>query len=165
MKRFHVHVTVEDLDQSIRFYSTLFAVEPSVVNSDYAKWMLDDPRVNFAISHRGKTTGVDHLGLQVDSREELKEIGDRLDAAGREVFDRGEAHCCYARSDKAWVADPQGVSWETFFSFGQETVYGEGNVQAVSGEPAGVCCSDTACGTTTAIITEEKRAAKACCAA
>ena len=165
MKRFHVHVTVEDLDQSIRFYSTLFAVEPSVVKSDYAKWMLDDPRVNFAISHRGKTTGVDHLGLHVDSREELKEIGDRLDAAGREMFDRGEAHCCYARSDKAWVVDPQGVSWETFFSFGQETVYGEGNVQAVNGEPAGVCCSDTACGTTTAIITEEKPAAKACCAA
>ena len=164
MKRFHVHVTVEDLDQSIRFYSTLFAVEPTVVKSDYAKWMLDDPRVNFAISHRGKITGVDHLGLQVDSREELKEIGDRLDAAGREVFDRGEAHCCYARSDKAWVADPQGVSWETFFSFGQETLYGEGIARAENSESASACCSDTACGTTKA-VTEEKPAAHACCAA
>jgi catechol 2,3-dioxygenase-like lactoylglutathione lyase family enzyme len=164
MKRFHVHVTVEDLDQSIRFYSTLFAVEPTVVKSDYAKWMLDDPRVNFAISHRGKTTGVDHLGLQVDSREELKEIGDRLNAAGREMFERGEAHCCYARSDKAWVADPQGVSWETFFSFGQETLYGEGISRTENGEFASACCSDTACGTTKAVA-QEKTAAQACCVA
>jgi catechol 2,3-dioxygenase-like lactoylglutathione lyase family enzyme len=164
MKRFHVHVTVEDLDQSIRFYSTLFAVEPSIVKSDYAKWMLDDPRVNFAISQRGEGRGVDHLGLQVDSREELKEIGDRLDDAGRKVYDRGEAHCCYARSDKAWVADPQGVSWETFFTFGQETVYGEGMAKAAHGESAGACCSDAACGTTVAGA-EEKPAAKACCAA
>jgi catechol 2,3-dioxygenase-like lactoylglutathione lyase family enzyme len=165
MKRFHVHVTVEDLDQSIRFYSTLFAVEPAVVKSDYAKWMLDDPRVNFAISQRGKAAGVDHLGLQVDSREELQEIGDRLNAAGRNVYDRGEAHCCYARSDKAWVADPQGVSWETFFTFGQETAYGEGIAQAASGEPAGACCSDATCGSATAPLAETKPATKACCAA
>ena len=165
MKRFHVHVTVEDLDQSIRFYSTLFAAEPTIVKSDYAKWMLDDPRVNFAISHRGKATGVDHLGLQVDSHEELGEIGDRLDAAGRNVYDRGEAHCCYARSDKGWVADPQGITWETFFTFGQETVYGEGIAKAANGEPAGACCSDAACGSTAAVVAEEKPAAKACCAA
>jgi len=162
MKRFHVHVTVENLDQSIRFYSTLFAVEPTIVKSDYAKWMLEDPRVNFAISRRGEARGVEHLGLQVDSRKELKEIGDRLDAAGRDIYDRGEAHCCYARSDKAWVADPQGVAWETFFTFGQETVYGEGSVRAVDSDPAGVCCSNSACGTTAAA---ENPASDACCAA
>jgi catechol 2,3-dioxygenase-like lactoylglutathione lyase family enzyme len=164
MKRFHVHVTVEDLDQSIRFYSTLFAIEPTIVKSDYAKWMLEDPRVNFAISDRSKTTGVDHLGLQVDSPEELKEIGDRLDAAGRDVYDRGEAHCCYAHSHKAWVRDPEGLAWETFFSLGQETVYGEGAVQATNSESASACCSDTSCGTTKAAI-EEKPAATACCVA
>ena len=90
--------------------------------------MLDDPRVNFAISNRSTAEGLDHLGIQVDSREELKEIGDRLVAAGRDVFDRGEAHCCYAHSDKGWVADPQGIKWETFFTFGQETVYGDDSV-------------------------------------
>ncbi len=164
MKRFHVHVTVEDLDRSIRFYSTLFAVEPAIVKSDYAKWMLDDPRVNFAISDRSKTTGVDHLGLQVDSPEELKEIGDRLDAAGRDVYDRGEAHCCNAHSHKAWVRDPEGLAWETFVSFGQETVYGEGRVPAANDEPAEACCSDTACGTTKTVA-QEKPAANTCCAA
>ena len=139
MKRFHVHVTVENLDQSIRFYSTLFAAEPAVVKPDYAKWMLDDPRVNFAISRRGEQRGVDHLGLQVDDSSELKEISDRLDSAGRELYDRGEAHCCYARSDKAWVQDPQGVSWETFFTFGQETAYGEGTVEQA--ESTAACCA------------------------
>jgi catechol 2,3-dioxygenase-like lactoylglutathione lyase family enzyme len=143
MKRFHVHVAVGDLEQSIRFYSTLFAAEPSVVKPDYAKWMLDDPPVNFAISQRGEQRGVDHLGLQVDDRGELKEISDRLDSAGRQVHDRGEAHCCYARSDKAWVRDPQGVSWETFFTFGQETVYGEGMAKGSAG--ASECCGEL-CG-------------------
>ena len=165
MKRFHVHVTVEDLDQSIRFYSTLVAVEPSVVKSDYAKWMLEDPRVNFAISQRGGASGIDHLGLQVDSREELKEIGDRLDAAGRDVFDRGEAHCCYARSDKAWVADPQGVSWETFFTFGEETIYGDGLGQAGHRAVAEGCCGGSTRGTTRKSEAAEKPAAAACCAA
>jgi hypothetical protein len=102
--------------------------------------------------------------LQVDSPEELKEIGDRLDAAGRDVYDRGEAHCCYAHSHKAWVRDPEGLAWETFFSFGPETVYGEGTVQAANSEPASACCSDTSCGTPKAAI-EEKPAATACCAA
>jgi catechol 2,3-dioxygenase-like lactoylglutathione lyase family enzyme len=161
MKRFHVHVAVEDLDQSIRFYSTLFAAEPAVVKPDYAKWMLDDPRVNFAISRRGEQRGVDHLGLQVDDRSELKEISDRLDGAGRELYDRGEAHCCYARSDKAWVQDPQGVSWETFFTFGQETTYGEGTV--AQAERASACCGESACGS--AEPERPKDAATACCAA
>ena len=161
MKRFHVHVAVEDLDQSIRFYSTLFGAEPAVVKPDYAKWMLDDPRVNFAISRRGEQRGVDHLGLQVDDRGELREISNRLDSAGREVYDRGEAHCCYARSDKAWVRDPQGVSWETFFTFGQETVYGEGMVEQADG--ASACCGESACGS--AEPEAPKAKATACCAA
>ena len=161
MKRFHVHVAVEDLDQSIRFYSTLFGAEPAVVKPDYAKWMLDDPRVNFAISRRGEQRGVDHLGLQVDDRSELGEISDRLDNAGRELYDRGEAHCCYARSDKAWVRDPQGVSWETFFTFGQETVYGEGMVEQA--ESASACCGESACGSAEAQVPKAKTTA--CCAA
>jgi hypothetical protein len=123
--------------------------------------MLDDPRVNFAISRRGEQRGVAHLGLQVDDRGELREISDRLDSAGRDVYDRGEAHCCYARSDKAWVRDPQGVSWETFFTFGQETVYGEGMV--AQAESASACCGETACGSAEPEATKAK--ATACCAA
>lgn len=125
MKRLHVNLAVSDLEQSIRFYSTLFAAEPTVLKSDYAKWMLDDPRVNFSISTRNPDHGLDHLGIQVDSREELSEIAGRLDSAGAGVFDRGEAHCCYAHSHKAWVRDPEGLAWETFFTFGSSTTYGE----------------------------------------
>jgi catechol 2,3-dioxygenase-like lactoylglutathione lyase family enzyme len=160
MKRFHVHVSVEDLAQSIRFYSALFAADPTVVKPDYAKWMLDDPRVNFAISRRGGAAGLAHLGLQTDGREELKEVADRLDAAGQAVYDRGEAHCCYARSDKAWVADPQGIAWETFFTFGQETVYGDGLAQAAGATPAEACCDDAGCGTAA-----RDMPATTCCAA
>ena len=134
MKRLHVSVAVQDLAQSVRFYSTLFGVEPSVLKPDYAKWMMEDPRVNFSISSRGEAAGLDHLGIQVESREELAEIADRLATAGRAVFDRGEAHCCYAHSDKAWVRDPQGLAWETFFTFGSATTYGEG--LEVGQEPA-----------------------------
>jgi catechol 2,3-dioxygenase-like lactoylglutathione lyase family enzyme len=165
MKRLHVHVSVGDLERSIRFYSDLFAAKPTVIKADYAKWMLDDPRVNFAISNRGTTEGLDHLGIQVDSREELKEIGDRLVAAGRDVFDRGEAHCCYAHSDKGWVADPQGIKWETFFTFGQETLYGDDSVSATTGTADAVCCSVSACGEGPSSRGEDVPAAKACCAA
>ena len=125
MKRLHVNLAVKDLDQSVRFYSTLFAAEPTVLKPDYAKWMLDDPRVNFAISTRGAAQGLDHLGIQVDSREELAELADRLESAGTTIQAKGEAHCCYARSDKAWVRDPEGLAWESFFTFGSETLYGE----------------------------------------
>ena len=125
MKRLHVNLAVKDLDQSVRFYSTLFAAEPTVLKPDYAKWMLDDPRVNFAISTRGAAQGLDHLGIQVDSREELAELADRLESAGTTIHGKGEAHCCYARSDKAWVRDPEGLAWESFFTFGSETLYGE----------------------------------------
>ncbi|HEX4158009.1 MAG TPA: ArsI/CadI family heavy metal resistance metalloenzyme [Rhizomicrobium sp.] len=126
MKRLHVHVAVDDLEKSIGFYSTLFAAEPTVTKPDYAKWMLDDPRVNFAISARGtRTSGVDHVGIQVETDGELRELADRLKAAGEITRDQEAATCCYAQSNKAWVNDPSGIRWETFFTFGEATVYGE----------------------------------------
>ncbi|HZT18976.1 MAG TPA: ArsI/CadI family heavy metal resistance metalloenzyme [Dongiaceae bacterium] len=140
MKRLHVSLAVQDLDESVRFYSTLFAAEPSVLKPDYAKWMLEDPRVNFSISTRGEDHGLDHLGIQVDSREELGEIAGRLETAGRGVYDKGVAHCCYAHSHKAWVRDPEGLPWETFFTFGSDTVYGEGPAP----KPRKPCCSPAA---------------------
>ena len=126
MKRFHVHVSVADIPQSIRFYSTLFASAPSVVKPDYAKWMLDDPRVNFAISKRGATAGVEHLGIQVENEAELAEVHERLERAERPVLAEAAATCCYAHSQKQWIADPQGVAWETFLTNGESTTYGQG---------------------------------------
>ena len=126
MKRLHVHVGVNDLDQSIGFYSTLFGAEPSVVKGDYAKWMLDDPRVNFAISagmHARK--GIEHLGIQVEDGAELKEVYGRLAQAGRPVLEEGKTTCCYAKSEKSWVTDPDGVIWEAFHTTGEATVYGD----------------------------------------
>lgn len=127
MKRLHVHVGVEDIDASIRFYSTLFAAEPAVTKADYAKWMLEDPRVNFAIStgqHAAK--GIEHLGIQVESEEELAEVYTRLKAADRPVLEEGATTCCYAKSAKSWIADPQGVVWETFHTTGEAVDYGQG---------------------------------------
>lgn len=124
MKRFHAHVRVDDLDSSVRFYSTLFGVEPAVLKADYAKWMLDDPRVNFAITSGSTSVGLDHLGLQVESDEELATIAGRLNTAGQSVARQENAACCYARGNKVWVSDPSGISWETFHSFGESTVYG-----------------------------------------
>ena len=126
MKRLHVHVGVADLDQSIRFYSTLFAAEPSVVKADYAKWMLDDPRVNFAISagqHAAK--GIQHLGVQAESVDELGDVYGRLKAAERPVLEEGRTTCCYAKSEKSWIADPDGIVWEAFFTDGEATTYGD----------------------------------------
>jgi len=126
MKRLHVHVGVENLEQSILFYSTLFAAEPTVAKADYAKWMLDDPRVNFAISagkHAAK--GIEHLGIQVESAEELTEVYGRLEAADRPVLAEGATTCCYAKSEKSWISDPQGVVWEAFFTNGEATTYGD----------------------------------------
>jgi catechol 2,3-dioxygenase-like lactoylglutathione lyase family enzyme len=154
MKRLHLHVSVPDLSQSIRFYETLFGAKPSVVKDDYAKWMLDDPRVNFAISQRERAVGVDHVGIQVDSAAELGELAGRLKAAGEKTFDEAATTCCYAKSDKSWVADPAGLRWETFFTFGEATTYGtsaalaalEAAEAAPAPEPAlagcgtGVCC-------------------------
>ena len=116
MKRFHVHAHVEDLEKSIAFYSKLFGAEPARVERDYAKWMLDDPRVNFAISARNRASGVDHIGIQVERSAELQDLAARLKAAGADTFDQEATTCCYARSDKTWVRDPSGVKWETFFT-------------------------------------------------
>jgi catechol 2,3-dioxygenase-like lactoylglutathione lyase family enzyme len=129
MKRLHVHVSVDDLDQSVRFYATLFAAEPTVLKSDYAKWMLDDPRVNFAISKRGGATGIEHLGIQVENEVELAEVYGRLGRAERPVIEEKATTCCYAKSDKQWIADPQGVAWETFLTHGEATVYGTDGIR------------------------------------
>ena len=143
MKRFHVHVHVDDLAQSVRFYSTLFATEPSVLKDDYAKWMLDDPRVNFAIStHCGETAGISHLGIQAEDEAELGAVYDRLARAERPVLEEKATTCCYAVSDKQWVADPQGVKWETFFTYGEATVYGESALGTLeTADTGGVCCA------------------------
>lgn len=145
MKRMHLHVSVPDLVQSIQFYETLFGAAPSVVKDDYAKWMLDDPRINFAISKRDRASGVDHVGIQVESAGELAELAARVKAAGETTFDEQAAACCYAVSDKSWVVDPAGVRWETFFTFGEAVTYGEDRVQAELSAPAtaAVCCGAT----------------------
>lgn len=144
MKRFHVHVAVDDLAQSIGFYSALFAAAPNVIKVDYAKWMLDDPRVNFAISTRGKQAGLDHLGIQADNDEELKEIYGRLHTAGGNITEVGQTTCCYAKSDKSWIDDPAGISWETFHTTGESTDYGNGcgeHVARIAHEKS--CCAPT----------------------
>lgn len=142
MKRLHVHVGVEDLDRSIAFYSTLFGAEPTVTKSDYAKWMLEDPRVNFAVStgqHAEK--GIEHLGIQVESSDELAEVYGRLKAADRPVLEEGATTCCYAKSEKSWIADPDGIVWEAFLTNGEATVYGDSPALGALSANA----SDTAC--------------------
>jgi catechol 2,3-dioxygenase-like lactoylglutathione lyase family enzyme len=124
MKRLHVHISVKDLSASIRFYRELFNAEPVVTKDDYAKWMLEDPRVNFAISQRNTATGVNHLGIQVEDRAELTEVYARLKRAEGPVIEEGETTCCYAESEKSWIKDPQGVDWETFLTTGESTIYG-----------------------------------------
>lgn len=155
MKRFHVHVNVADLDASISFYSTLFGIEPGVRKPDYAKWMLDDPRVNFAISQRERAVGVDHFGLQAEDGAELEEIGARLIAADKVALAEQGTACCYAHSDKFWAEDPQGVRWETFHTFGEATTYSAPDMhasetEACCGQPstaaASSCCPAGACG-------------------
>jgi catechol 2,3-dioxygenase-like lactoylglutathione lyase family enzyme len=151
MKRMHIHVSVEDIAQSVRFYSTLFAARPAVIKPDYAKWMLEDPRVNFAISTRSGETGLDHFGIQVETAAELDEVHGRLQQADRPVLDEGATTCCYARSEKSWITDPQGLSWETFLTSGESTVYGDsvdlGQIRSASGAgrslqtPPGACCA------------------------
>jgi lactoylglutathione lyase len=136
MKRFHVHVSVADLAQSIRFYSTLFGTEPAVVKGDYAKWMLEDPRVNFAISQRGAKLGINHLGLQTDSDAELEGLNAQLQAADVATAQEQAIACCYARSNKYWVTDPTGIAWETFHTLGDVPTFNEAPAQA--GE---VCCA------------------------
>jgi hypothetical protein len=132
MKRMHVHVSVENIDNAVTFYSALFATQPSVVKPDYAKWMLDDPRVNFAISTRGREPGLDHLGIQVESQNELLEVYGRLRQAGGNIVEQGQTACCYARSEKSWIDDPAGISWETFHTTGETTDYGDGSGERVA---------------------------------
>lgn len=143
MKRFHVHVSVKDLDSSIRFYSAVFGVAPAVRKSDYAKWMLDDPRLNFAISQRGHAPGVNHLGFQLDTDEELKAMR-RVVADGElAALDQANAACCYAKSDKYWLTDPQGVAWETFHTLDSVPMFGDDTMttpQPVE-RPASGCCA------------------------
>ena len=147
MKRLHVHVSVKDLDTSIRFYSRLFAAGPAVRKSDYAKWMLEDPRVNFAISQRDGKPGVQHLGIQVEDRSELQEVYARLQQAEGSVVEEGETTCCYAHSEKSWIVDPQGVQWETFLTRGESNLYGTDEIRSVqekrqAGAP---CCAPSCC--------------------
>jgi catechol 2,3-dioxygenase-like lactoylglutathione lyase family enzyme len=125
MKRLHVHVSVKDFAASIRFYQTLFGAEPAVTKPDYAKWMLEDPRLNFAISTHRQPVGVNHLGFQVDTDEELRGMRAQLEAADARMVEEIEQPCCYARSDKYWVTDPTGIAWETFHTLGGIPVYGE----------------------------------------
>lgn len=146
MKRLHVHVGVENLDASVAFYSTLFAAQPTVVKHDYAKWMLDDPRVNFAISSGNHAkTGIEHLGIQVEDQNELTEVYARLKSADRPVLEEGATTCCYAKSEKSWISDPDGVVWETFLTNGEATVYGDSPaLSALSGNAADTaCCAPT----------------------
>jgi catechol 2,3-dioxygenase-like lactoylglutathione lyase family enzyme len=170
MKRLHVHVGVADLDRSIEFYSHLFAAAPTVVKPDYAKWMLEDPRVNFAISLRpAEAAGVRHLGIQVESESELAEVYARLEAADAPVFEEGATTCCYAKSQKSWINDPQGVAWETFFTTGESTSYGGGVESAAPESHAATrpppCCipNEAVSETAAATAPEAPPAAAACC--
>lgn len=141
MKRFHVHAHVEDLKASIAFYTKLFGAEPARIESDYAKWMLDDPRINFAISTRGSKPGVDHLGIQTDTEEELTELKARAQAADLALQDDGETTCCYARSDKHWITDPQGIAWEHFHTLGGIPVFSEKAAATPSPAEPAACCA------------------------
>jgi catechol 2,3-dioxygenase-like lactoylglutathione lyase family enzyme len=145
MKRFHVHVGVSSLESSIAFYSNLFGEEPSVVKADYAKWMLEDPRINFAISEKcGAAKGIEHLGVQVEDSAELAEVYGRLQAADAPVLEEGATTCCYARSEKSWIADPDGVVWEAFLTNGEATDYGSVPILAAlssDNAAASACCA------------------------
>lgn len=162
MKRLHVHVAVGDLDESVRFYSMLFGSQPSVAKPDYAKWMLDDPRVNFAISTRDKQPGLEHLGVQVDSMDELQEMRARLTNAEGAKTNEHATTCCYARSHKTWVDDPAGIAWETFYTFGEATTYGE----VAPGQSAPVteaCCGPDANPSSKSAKAEPAGCGAACC--
>ena len=155
MKRMHIHVGVKNLDQAIPFYSALFGTEPSKIKMDYANWVLDDPRINFAISTRGNTTGVDHLGIQVEDEDELEELRERLTSTNVSLFDEGETVCCYARSDKSWIEDPAGIAWEAYKTMEEAQFFGSDkevsedaccapqsnlNTESASAPKSGGCC-------------------------
>src|SRR4030095_4899337 len=158
MKRFHVHVSVEDLNQSISFYSTLFGTDPAVVKSDYVKWMLEDPRVNFAISQRGGKAGINHLGLQTDSDAELEVLHGQLQQADVAAQVEKNASCCYALSNKYWVTDPTGIAWETFHTLGSVPTF---NGKAAAAPSESACCSPAE--TTNVAAKIPVKALSACC--
>ena len=145
MKRFHVHAHVQDLQKSIAFYSKMFGAEPARIESDYAKWMLEDPRINFAISTRGGALGVDHLGIQTDTEEELADLKARAQAADMTLQDEGETTCCYARSDKYWVTDPQGIAWEQFHTLGSIPTFSERTSEQKAQAQASESATESAC--------------------
>lgn len=156
MKRMHVHVSVDNIAKAVGFYSALFAAKPTVVKDDYAKWMLDDPRVNFAISTRGREPGLDHLGIQVESAGELQEVYARLRQAGGAILEEGHTTCCYAQSEKSWTDDPAGISWEAFHTTGEATHYGTSVQKGAQIAHAKVCCEPNPA--------EQAETASACCA-
>jgi len=159
MKRFHVHLHVQDLQASIAFYSRLFSAAPARAEDDYAKWMLEDPRVNFAISTRGSKPGLDHLGFQVDSAEELTEMKAAAQSADMAMLDEGETTCCYARSEKHWITDPQGIAWEHFHTLGDIPVFNEAGQTK-----SGVACCAPAQSAVASCCTPQSTAANSCCA-
>lgn len=159
MKRFHVHVHVNDLAKNIAFYSAMFDQQPTRADADYAKWMLEDPPLNFAISTHGESTGVDHLGIQVDSKEQLAEIRGHAAKADMAVLDEGEAACCYARSDKYWLQDPQGLAWEQFHTLGSIPVF-----SMPKGQASGGCCANSVMSPASAVVNGASDApTSACC--
>jgi catechol 2,3-dioxygenase-like lactoylglutathione lyase family enzyme len=156
MKRIHIHIGVEKLDESIRFYSAIFGAQPVKTKADYAKWMLEDPRVNFAISTRASKNGVDHLGIQVEENEELEELRGRIRSADLAVFDEGETVCCYANSEKSWVQDPSGIAWEAYRTMDDAQIF-SGKLAA----DESACCSDRPVSKTQCCEPSEKTAG--CC--
>ena len=159
MKRFHVHVAVDDLAANIRFYSGVFGMPPTVQKPDYAKWMMEDPRINFAISQRGAKAGVDHLGFQVDSDDELRALRTRVAAAEIAAVDQPDAQCCYARSDKYWITDPQGIAWETYHTLGEAEIYGADSRHKAAEKES--CCAPRPQAAVS--VTPRKAATQKCC--
>ena len=158
MKRFHVHTHVDDLAASIAFYTRLFGAEPTRVEADYAKWMIEDPRLNFAISTRGSSPGIDHLGIQAETEEELAELKQRASAADTALLDEGATTCCYARSEKHWVTDPQGIAWEHYRTLGDIPVFRE----AAPATAGAACCAAPASEADASCCTPAQSGA--CCA-
>src|SRR5450755_1171465 len=168
MKRFHVHVAVKDLSESVRFYSAIFGA-PSVLKDDYAKWMLEDPRINFAISHRGHTPGINHLGMQAENDAELEAIHANLQKADTAVVAEKDAHCCYARSDKYWVTDPQGIAWESFRSLATIPLFGSAESDVSVPTTSSSCGGDTSSAASCCSPTQQQavpatKSASGCCA-
>ena len=166
MKRLHVHVSVDDLTNSIKFYTGMFGAEPTIVKGDYAKWQLEDPRMNFAISQRDAQIGLNHLGIQVESAHELGEMQSRLASLQPGVAKEEGVACCYAKSDKYWVNDPSGIAWETFHTLDSIPVFGEPNKTATNGEKAAAneaCCMPKAASSSSCCVPKEKKAATGTC--